>query len=594
MRLKIAMILADFSVGGGQLAGVRLANALAKLHDVYLVNARPWIESELTPDHIGSEVKVIETKSDGKHLDRELLIAECRLLGIAVLHSHIWWADTLALQLKEALNIPWVSTLHGCQELLFSQPNLDPDFWSLIRRFYQAIDGIAYLTSKNLVGVRLMKVPAFASVRKIFNGLDSSANPPRPLEKTRPERFRFVLVSRSIPEKGWDTAIEAIAEVNRQRPDIAELTLVGSGPFLEAAQNLAARYGVARIVRFLGHIEKPIEELKTCDVGILPTRFVSESLPNSIAEYMCCGLPVIASDVGEIPNMVAAGGYVAGTILKMYATAAGGMAPQASDLATAMLKYIDDDVTRYLHSKNARRRFDCLFDMAVCTRKYEMLYFAVRQSFSPEYMVSNVRLNSFSADVQCTLEEADSIEMTGIGSGKQSKFINLESRFEISIPQQCNESGSGLVYRNSETGLIHMHPHPAGPVSAFFGPVGLTTKQVEEIVVGIESLNPFGGSMDVALAVCFEASGDSEAISGGRRAQDIVEGVGSFSVTSGTSVERRFPVPASAQAWWMFISVELPDNCRGSYCELAIVTLQEINFGGYTGVTRRSENPSGR
>jgi len=112
--------------------------------------------------------------------------------------------------------------------------------------------------------------------------------------------LRCVMCARGEALKGWSTAMDAVNQL-RERGIRVTLDLIGKGPGLDA---LRAEAGPG--VRFLGHQARPaLAYPGRYDVGLLPTRFGTEGLPNSIIEYLNAGMPVIATAVGGVPMLLA-------------------------------------------------------------------------------------------------------------------------------------------------------------------------------------------------------------------------------------------------------------------------------------------------
>jgi glycosyltransferase involved in cell wall biosynthesis len=135
-------------------------------------------------------------------------------------------------------------------------------------------------------------------VAVVPNGLDAArfaaARGPRPLR-------RVVMVSNLRPEKGHDVLIDAAVQVLVRFPD-ARFHLIGGGAERQRLAALADSRGVSHAVSFRGHSEAIPEELAAADVFVLPSR--SEALPNAVLEAMAAGLPVVASAVGGIPDVI--------------------------------------------------------------------------------------------------------------------------------------------------------------------------------------------------------------------------------------------------------------------------------------------------
>jgi glycosyltransferase involved in cell wall biosynthesis len=140
-------------------------------------------------------------------------------------------------------------------------------------------------------------VPA-RKVRLIPNGVDTArfaaTAPARPIR-------RVVMVANLRAEKGHDVLIDAAPQILTACPD-AEFVLAGDGPQREALAARAQSRGVADRVRFLGQCRDVPELLAGADLFVLPSR--SEALPNAVIEAMAAGLPVVASAVGGIPELI--------------------------------------------------------------------------------------------------------------------------------------------------------------------------------------------------------------------------------------------------------------------------------------------------
>ena len=116
---------------------------------------------------------------------------------------------------------------------------------------------------------------------------------------------KLVLVGRmSKPFKGIDTALKMLAYAKEQRR-ILSLNLVGGGQLLEEYSKMAKELGVEDQCIFHGELRdksKVLNILSRSDIMILPSR--REGLPRAIIEAMSMGLPVVASNVAGIPELV--------------------------------------------------------------------------------------------------------------------------------------------------------------------------------------------------------------------------------------------------------------------------------------------------
>lgn len=109
------------------------------------------------------------------------------------------------------------------------------------------------------------------------------------------------IVARIVWEKGYEYAIKAMPPVLKQYPS-ALLVVVGDGPLKLKMQELAKKLSIDKNIVFLGYrrdVEKLVSDF---DVFVLPS--VSEGLGLSLLEAMALGKPVIATEVGGIPEVI--------------------------------------------------------------------------------------------------------------------------------------------------------------------------------------------------------------------------------------------------------------------------------------------------
>ncbi len=121
--------------------------------------------------------------------------------------------------------------------------------------------------------------------------------------------IRILTVARLVEVKGVEYAIRAIAGVSARFPDI-RYTVVGEGPLLQHLQTLARQLGIGDRVEFLGGQTRDQIHKLYADAhlfvlsGVVAEDGGEEGLPNVVAEAQAAGLPVLASRVGGIPEVV--------------------------------------------------------------------------------------------------------------------------------------------------------------------------------------------------------------------------------------------------------------------------------------------------
>jgi glycosyltransferase involved in cell wall biosynthesis len=145
--------------------------------------------------------------------------------------------------------------------------------------------------------LQLEAVPA-KKIRVIANGLDVG---PMAHRTDRGTRRKVVVVANLRREKGHDVLIDAAATVLRHFPD-ATFEIVGGGPERGALAARADVRGVAHAFSFLGHQDDVPARLAAADIFVLPSR--SEAFPNAVLEAMAAGMPIVASGVGGVIELI--------------------------------------------------------------------------------------------------------------------------------------------------------------------------------------------------------------------------------------------------------------------------------------------------
>lgn len=399
--MNILLAIEDLRTGGAQVFAMRLAQAFHERgHKVYLYTqygsyTNQTLLKQLAPDVTvvpfatsiaGGEWLIRKIQGGLRRMGRpfparERLVAQhlrrvVKQLGIEVVNSHTIKSDYVAANAVATTPppVPLVITMHGCYED-FLHKTAEPEVILNARQALQQADGLVYLTEKNLeifsvAGVRPLATLPHAQIYNGFSGKFSPQLPSRAQLGIEAQAVVFGMVARGIPEKGWAYAIKSFLELSGEFPH-AHLVLVGSSDYLD---ELRVAHPHPRI-HFVGFTPNPIDWVQLFDVGLLPSYFASESLPNSIAEYLFCGVPVVATIIGEIPHMLEVPGQgLAGILLEQNGQ--GLVKPEA--LTEALRRYLLDAAYLNAHKALARVCF-AKFTMERCVAAYEAL-FAVAQT----------------------------------------------------------------------------------------------------------------------------------------------------------------------------------------------------------------------
>ncbi|MBI4420013.1 MAG: N-acetyl-alpha-D-glucosaminyl L-malate synthase BshA, partial [Gemmatimonadetes bacterium] len=148
-------------------------------------------------------------------------------------------------------------------------------------------------------GCSIDVIPNFINPREYYPPRDASERP-----SIAPAGARVLMhVSNFREVKRVLDVVRIFARVRAEVP--AVLVLVGDGPERPGAEEEARRLKVEGDVRFLGKLHSSAELLRSADLFLLPSQ--TESFGLAALEAMACGVPVIASRVGGLPELVVHG-----------------------------------------------------------------------------------------------------------------------------------------------------------------------------------------------------------------------------------------------------------------------------------------------
>lgn len=240
------------------------------------------------------------------------IVEVARTQSLDVLHVHYAIPHATAGFLAKSMlqgTLPLVTTLHGTDITLLGS---DPSFFDVIRFSINQSDAVTAV-SETLRRDTLAKFDVRPPIECIYNFVDPQPYAEPALQpyflRRRMRTTRVVIhISNFRQVKRVPLVVELFARATQSLP--AVLWLVGDGPDAGEAHRTAVRFGVAERVKFWGKQDNPIPLLAQADVMVLPS--THESFGLAALEAMACGVPVLATDVGGVHEVVEHGkqGYL--------------------------------------------------------------------------------------------------------------------------------------------------------------------------------------------------------------------------------------------------------------------------------------------
>lgn len=250
----------------------------------------------------GVRVEVTGVPSRRYAMERAATAALCRAESVDVVHCHGYRADVIDSGAARSVGVPVVSTVHGFTGGGWKNAVYE---WLQIRAFRRMDRVLA--VSRPLVDLLQRRGVQPETISMLPNAFASSLPPLDPgaarvALRLPPEGPVAGWIGRMSPEKGPDVFVRSAAESSVEG---SRWALVGDGPERAEAEAAAAALGLDERVAFLGLVPDAGTLVRAFDVLVLSSR--TEGTPIVALEAMAAGVPVVATAVGGVPDLLAGG-----------------------------------------------------------------------------------------------------------------------------------------------------------------------------------------------------------------------------------------------------------------------------------------------
>ena len=270
----------------------RLDRSRWEVHLACFEASGPWFERAAEHAASVAEFPVTSFARPGVLRHVRDFAAWCRLRRIAVVQATEIYSNVFALP---------AAALAGVPARIGSRRGMNPErtraLVALQRGAYACATRIVANSHASASQLRREGVPA-RRIAVVPNGLDFAPFSPR---VPRPTLRQVTAVGNLRPLKGHDVLIEASAGILERFPD-ARFEIIGDGPARGALIEQARTRGVAHAFTFGGHSGDIPARLAESDIFVHPSR--SESFPNAVLEAMAAALPIVASGVGGVGELI--------------------------------------------------------------------------------------------------------------------------------------------------------------------------------------------------------------------------------------------------------------------------------------------------
>ena len=302
--LSIIHLLAPGAVGGLESVVRALAGGQAQRgHRVRVAAvlgapgaANPWLDQLA-----GEGIEVVPLHMPGRQYlkERAAVAAMCRELQPNVLHTHGYRPDVVGSAGARLAGVPTVTTVHG-----FTGGGWKNRLYERVQcralRSFDAVVAVAMPLAERLAdsGIpreRLHIIPNAYGGGTVFASPDEA----RSVLGVPPGVMHVGWIGRLGREKGADVLIESLTRLAERE---LVVSIIGEGRERRTLERLVSAHGLESIVRFHGMVPDAARLMRAFDVVVLSSR--TEGTPIVLLEAMAAAVPVIASRVGGIPDVV--------------------------------------------------------------------------------------------------------------------------------------------------------------------------------------------------------------------------------------------------------------------------------------------------
>jgi L-malate glycosyltransferase len=300
--------------GGSGVVATELGQELAaRGHDIHFISYAPPIRMNPNDPHIHYHEVEVASYPLFDHPPYTLALATKMLEvfeaeSLDVLHVHYAIPHSVSAMLARSMaaprRLPFVTTLHGTDITLVGS---NRSYLPITKFSIEKSDGVTAI-SDYLLQQTLKEFDIKRPIEVIPNFVNCDLYTRIPNEAQRavwaPNGEPIIMhLSNFRPVKRITDAVEIFAIVRAKMP--AKLVLIGDGPDRGAAEYLVRKKRLQKDVFFLGKQNSVYEKLSSADLFLLPSEL--ESFGLAALEAMACEVPVVATNVGGIPEVVTHG-----------------------------------------------------------------------------------------------------------------------------------------------------------------------------------------------------------------------------------------------------------------------------------------------
>ena len=398
------------------------------------------------------------------HLNSQMISKTTELFEterFELIHAHDWVVGRAAVELKNRLGLPLISTIHATE--IGRGGSLDGEYRRKVRDIERLLveqsDGIICCSNYMLDHIQYVLGAVKTKIRVIPNGVEASrfnnGHQPQLIPTGVSEDRKTILyVGRIVREKGIFTLLDAFEKLRKRGKDVS-LVLVGEGPLKEDLAKEVLRRKLNDRVKLAGFVDekKLVSLYNSSDVFVLPSHY--EPFGMVALEAMASRIPVVVSDVGGLSEIVEDG--------------ITGVKVPASDpnaLAEGILRVLEDRELSEQLKENAYRAVQERYRWDMIAEKTIEAYRTRSAEPSPSSRAVDVEFLTDPALVQFLLTIGATDGEGAISAGEIASLIKSpETPVKLSLGRQAS-LGYVSTKLAPDSARVRYHLSPVGIIKA--------------------------------------------------------------------------------------------------------------------------------
>ena len=342
-----------------------ISERIHQLTDAHVEVASFYLNSieDTDPDIANSELKTHTFGSSS----RFSVNGYCKLRKLInefdILHTHFNFVGSMGRVASLGKEITIVNTEHNDHNYFTHTQNLTNAL------SYPLVDVMVFNSNSTRKSLQKYELPLLRSTRceTIYNGINLNLiRTAQDREDTPdlPNGLKIITAAVIDEQKNLTTLVKAMKDVLNDIPD-ANLIIIGDGPKKETLEQMVKDMKIEDSVLFLGYLpkrEQVYATMQMCDIFAVPSYY--EGFCNAAVEAMCCGLPVVASDIDVLNEVVGEGGRFADP-------------HNYHDVSEKLLFLLNEEEVRRDVAKKAKARAERKFGIDRCAKEYYNLYSSI-------------------------------------------------------------------------------------------------------------------------------------------------------------------------------------------------------------------------